>query len=138
MSAVRAARTMRSVAFINTLLVTTAFTVPAFAQIETVVVTAEKKSENLQTVPIAVTAISGADLRKKEINTFKDLQFNVPNVTFAKTGLGSGIVTIRGISQVADDPGVAVYQDGIYSELHDLAAANYYDLGQLEVLRGPQ
>jgi iron complex outermembrane receptor protein len=138
MPAMRSARTVRSITLFGTLLLVSAFTVPAFAQIETVVVTAEKKAEDLQTVPIAVTAISGSELRQKEINQFKDLQFNVPNVTFAKTGLGSGIVTIRGISQVADDPGVAIYQDGIYSEVHDLAAANYYDLGAVEVLRGPQ
>jgi outer membrane receptor protein involved in Fe transport len=138
MLTLRTVATGRSLLFFNTLLMATAFTVPAFAQIETVVVTAEKRAEDIQTVPIAVTAISGADLKQKQIYTFKDLQFNVPNVTFAKTGLGSGIITIRGIGQAAGDPGVAQYHDGVFSESADLATGNYFDLESIQVLRGPQ
>jgi outer membrane receptor protein involved in Fe transport len=115
-----------------------AFTVPAFAQVEVVVVTAEKKAEDLQTVPIAVTALSGDALKAKQIDTFKDLQYNVPNLTFHKTGLGNGQITIRGIGQAAGDPGVAQYVDGVYSETSDLATGSYYDLQSVEVLRGPQ
>jgi iron complex outermembrane recepter protein len=131
-------RTRISSKLFTTLLMTTAFTVPAFAQVEVVVVTAEKKAEDLQTVPIAVTAISGDTLKQKQIDTFKDLQYNVPNLTFTKTGLGNGTVSIRGISQAAGDPGVAQYVDGVYSETADLATGQYYDLSSVEVLRGPQ
>ena len=127
-----------SAKFLSALLVTTAFTVPAFAQIETVVVTAEKKSEDIQTVPIAVTSISGDELKQKEIVTFKDLQYNVPNLTFAKSALGGGVVTLRGIGQAAGDPGISQYQNGVFSEETDLASADYYDLSSIEVLRGPQ
>ena len=102
-------RSRLSSKFFTTLLMTTAFTVPAFAQVEVVVVTAEKKAEDLQTVPIAVTAISGDTLKQKQIDTFKDLQYNVPNLTFTKTGLGNGTVSIRGISQANGDPGVAQF-----------------------------
>jgi len=61
-------------AFVSALLVSTAFTVPAFAQIETVVVTAERKAEDIQTVPVAVTALTGTDLKNKQANPFNDLQ----------------------------------------------------------------
>jgi iron complex outermembrane receptor protein len=90
MTVVRSISTIRSAAIINALLVSTALTTPAFAQIETVIVTAEKKAEDIQTVPIAITALSGNDLKTKQISQFKDLQFNVPNMTFTKDGLGSG------------------------------------------------
>ena len=138
MPATRSREAVRSAAFISTLLLTTAFTAPAFAQIETVIVTAEKKAEDLQTVPIAVTSITGDELKQKNIDSFKDLQFNVPNVTYQKGSLGSGAVTIRGIGQAAGDPGVSQYQNGIFSEDTDLATADYYDLSRIEVLRGPQ
>ena len=62
MPAKRSLGTTQSLTFIGALLVTTAFTVPAFAQIETVVVTAEKRAEDIQSVPIAVTAYSAKDL----------------------------------------------------------------------------
>src|SRR5664279_2561908 len=138
MPATRSREAVRSAAFISTLLLTTAFTAPAFAQIETVIVTAEKTAENLQTVPIAVTSITGDELKQNNIDSFKDLQFNVPNVTYQKGSLGSGAVTIRGIGQAAGDPGVSQYQNGIFSEDNDLATADYYDLSSIEVLRGPQ
>ena len=104
MSDLRSTATARSTTFISVLLVSTAFSAPAFAQIETVVVTAEKKSEDIQTVPVAVTALSGADLKAKQITTFKDLQFNVPNLTFSKDGLGGGRFTIRGIGPASLAP----------------------------------
>jgi outer membrane receptor protein involved in Fe transport len=127
-----------SIKIFGTLLISSALTTPAFAQIETVVVTAEKTAENLQTVPIAVTSISGDELKQKNIFNFKDLQYNVPNVTYQKGSLGSGAVTIRGVGQAAGDPGISQYQDGIFSEDNDLATADYFDLASIEVLRGPQ
>src|SRR6516162_6490590 len=76
----RSAGTIRSLTFLNTLLMTTAFAVPAYAQIETVVVTAERKAEDIQTVPIAVTALTGQDLKARQVQNFRDLQFHVPSV----------------------------------------------------------
>ncbi|MGZ5939598.1 MAG: TonB-dependent receptor domain-containing protein [Rhizomicrobium sp.] len=138
MTVLRSISTIRSAAIINALLVSTALTTPAFAQIETVIVTAEKKAEDIQTVPIAITALSGNDLKTKQISQFKDLQFNVPNMTFTKDGLGSGQIHIRGIGPGFFSPGVAQYQDGVYTETADLATGQYYDIQSLEVLRGPQ
>ena len=86
---------VRSAAFISTLLVSTAFTVPAFAQIETVVVTAERKAEDIQTVPIAVSAFGSADLQAHQIKAFKDIQFAVPNVTVKNGNFGGANFQIR-------------------------------------------
>ena len=80
MLAVRSIVNTRSATLISALLLSSAFTVPAYA-IETVIVTAEKKAEDIQTVPIAVTAFSGKDLDAHQITQFKDIQFNMPSVT---------------------------------------------------------
>ena len=74
-------------------------TAPAFAQIETVVVTAEKKAEDIQTVPIAVSAYSGQDLKARQVVQFKDLQFHVPNVTYTNTNFGGANFQIAAVSQ---------------------------------------
>ncbi len=79
----RSHRVSRSLSFISTLLLTTALAAPAFAQIEEVVVTAQKKSEDIQTVPIAVTAYTSQDLKDRQIQKFDDLQFATPNVTYS-------------------------------------------------------
>src|SRR6266705_6147279 len=71
----------------------------AIAQIETIVVTAEKRSENIQTVPIAVTALSGDQLRAAKIRDFNDLQQLAPSL-LVSTGSGDttgGLVRIRGV-----------------------------------------
>lgn len=88
----------KSAKFLSALLVSTAFTVPAYAQIETVVVTAERKAEDIQTVPVAVTAFTSADLKSKQVNGFRDLQFHVPSVTYTKSNFGGAQFQIRGIT----------------------------------------
>ena len=74
----------RSLLFVNALLVTSALSMPAFAQIEEVVVTAQKRSEDIQTVPISITAYSAQDLAAHQIEQVKDLQFSTPSVTYTK------------------------------------------------------
>ena len=134
-----ALRCTKSLAFLNTLLMTTAFTVPAFAQIETVVVTAERKAEDIQTVPIAVTALTGADLKAKQVTNFRDLQFHVPSVTYTKSNFGGAQFQIRGIT-TEFGLGAAISQniDEIYLEAPGLVTGEYYDVDRVEVSRGPQ
>ncbi len=142
MSEKRSIATIRSATFISALLLTTTFTVPAFAQIETVVVTAERKAEDIQTVPIAVSAFGAADLQAHQIKAFKDLQFAIPNVTVKNGNFGGANFQIRGIGSAAvttsGDSGVAILQNDIYLSSPPTATATYYDLDDLEVLRGPQ
>ena len=134
---------VRSAAFISTLLVSTAFTVPAFAQIETVVVTAERKAEDIQTVPIAVSAFGAADLQAHQIKAFKDIQFAVPNVTVKNGNFGGANFQILAVSVRRQSPHRVIRaspssQNDIYLSSPPTATATYYDISDLEILRGPQ
>ncbi len=132
----------RTATLLGTLLLTTAFAVPALAQIETVTVTAEKRVEDIQTVPIAVTAYNAEDIAAHQLTQFKDLQFSTPNVTYTKGNFTGSNFQIRGIGITAvgydAESGVAVHQDDVFLANPPLAEANFYDLEAIEVLRGPQ
>jgi len=123
--------------------------VPAFAQesgtggLKEIVVTAQRREENLQKVPVAVTAIGADDLAQMRVTNIKDLTGLAPNLTLNTQGLQSNpTVTIRGVtsgvSNNAVDPKVGIYLDGVYigrtvGSIFDLA-----DIARVEVLRGPQ
>jgi outer membrane receptor protein involved in Fe transport len=126
----------------SVLLLSTALAAPAFAQIEEVVVTAQKKSEDIQTVPIAISAFTAQDLASKQIKGFSDIQFNMPSVTVTNGTFGSSNFTIRGIGSAAvatsGDAGVSINQNEVYLANDTVTADNYFDLEGIEVLRGPQ
>ncbi len=145
MLAMRSVRTGRSLTYIGALMLTTALAAPAFAQVEQVVVTAQKKSEDIQQVPIAVSAFSGADLAAHQIQGFADLQFAVPSVSYTHGNFGPSNFTIRGIGSAAvstsGDSGVSVNINQVYLNAPPLTSASYYDLDRsvgIQVLRGPQ
>ncbi|MBL6940152.1 MAG: TonB-dependent receptor plug domain-containing protein [Alphaproteobacteria bacterium] len=139
MPALRSVGATRSATFISALLVSTAFTAPAFAQIETVVVTAERKAEDIQTVPIAVTALTGTDLKAKQVYSFRDLQFHVPSVTYTKSNFGGAQFQIRGITtQFGLGAAIAQNENDIYLEAPQLVTGQYFDVDRVEVARGPQ
>ena len=139
MSASRRAKTASRLAVLNVVLMTTAFTVPAFGQIETVVVTAERKAEDIQTVPIAVTALTAQDLKAKQVNTFRDLQFHVPSVTYTKHNFSGSEFEIRGITtQYGLGAAIAINEDEIYNEQPSITTGEYFDVDRVEVSRGPQ
>jgi iron complex outermembrane receptor protein len=117
----------------------TAFTAPAFAQIETVIVTTERKAEDIQTVPVAVTALTGTDLKAKQVNSFRDLQFHVPSVTYTKSNFGGAQFQIRGITtQFGLGAAIAQNENDVYQEAPALVNGQYYDVDQVAVSRGPQ
>ena len=142
MYATRSARTGRSVTFISALLLSSALAAPAFAQIEEVVVTAQKKSEDIQSVPIAVTAYTSADLAAHQIQKFSDLQFATPNVTYSQGNFGGANFQVRGIGITAvgggAESGVAINFADVFLAAPPTDGASFYDLQDLEVLRGPQ
>ena len=142
MPAKRSLGTTQSLTFIGALLVTTAFTVPAFAQIETVIVTAEKRAEDIQSVPIAVTAYTAADLAAHQVNGFKDIQFSTPNVYYSKTNFTGSNFQIRGIgTQVISgdaESGIAFNIDDVFYEAAPVDSGQFYDIESVQVLRGPQ
>ena len=116
MLAQRRIGTLGSLAFLNAFLLASA--VPAYAQIELVVVTAQKKAEDIQTVPIAITAFTADDLTAHQINSFNDLQFSVPGVTYTKSNFTGSDFEIRGIGDsavgVSADDGVATNINDVY------------------------
>jgi outer membrane receptor protein involved in Fe transport len=121
------------------LLVAAFLPLPAAAQIETVIVTAERRSDDLQTAPLAVTAFTNADLQAEQIRDFADLQFHVPGVTFTKTQFGGAEFQIRGVTtQFGLGAAISQNENNIYLEATNLASSEYYDMERLEVARGPQ
>ncbi|MEJ0042346.1 MAG: TonB-dependent receptor [Rhizomicrobium sp.] len=116
-------------------------------QIETVIVTAEKRSENVQNVPIAITAFSGAAIQEKGIGDLHGLSNLTPNVNLDSGAPFSGdssvlSASIRGIGQddfaFNLDPGVGVYVDGVYMARTIGANVDLLDVERIEVLKGPQ
>lgn len=105
-----------------------------------IVVTAQRRSENIQKVSIAMTAISGDELAEKAVVSQSDLQNTVPGLTISKGG-GADQVNIRGIGLSSGSPqvanGVATYVDGLFQP-PITPATELYDIQNIEVLRGPQ
>ncbi len=110
--------------------------------VEEVVVTAQRKSEASQTVPIAITAFSEKSLEKQKIEGGPDLLKAIPNVSFTKTNFSGYNLTIRGIGtqalSVTTDPGVSVNFNGTALIRNRLFEQEFFDVEQVEVLRGPQ
>jgi len=114
----------------------------AAASVETVVVTSSKIKGDIQTVPIAITALSQEQLTSRQIAGGPDLVKEVPNLTFSKTNFTGYNIEIRGIGtqaiSVATDPAVAVALNDIPFIRNHFFEQEFYDVGQVEVLRGPQ
>lgn len=110
----------------------------------TIVVTAQRRAENLQDVPAAVTALSAAALEARQIADTEDLQNQIPNVVISNgTGTAnSARIFFRGIgedeSRGAIDPAVGLYVDNVYLGRTVGSLVDLVDIEQVEVLRGPQ
>ena len=114
----------------------------AASSVETVVVTSSKIKGDIQTVPIAITALSQEQLTSRQIAGGPDLVKEVPNLTFSKTNFTGYNIEIRGIGtqaiSVTTDPAVAVaFNDTPFIRNH-FFEQEFYDVSQVEVLRGPQ
>jgi iron complex outermembrane receptor protein len=110
--------------------------------VETVVVTAQHKSENIQQVPIAITALSQKDLTDRQIAAGPDLLRDVPNMNFTKTNFSGYDIELRGIGtqaiSVTTDPAVAVAFNGTPFIRNHFFEQEFFDLDDVEVLLGPQ
>lgn len=105
---------------------------------EQVIVTATKRAESLQDIPIAVTAISGETLVDLQINNVLDIEKTVPGMKVRYSGADPSII-IRGAGSAGTtDTAVPMYIDGLYRPRAGQALASYLDLERVEVLRGPQ
>jgi iron complex outermembrane recepter protein len=114
----------------------------AAASVETVVVTSSKIKGDIQTVPIAITALSQEQLTSRQIAGGPDLVKEVPNLTFSKTNFTGYNIQIRGIGtqaiSVTTDPAVAVALNDMPFIRNHFFEQEFYDVSQVEVLRGPQ
>ena len=106
-----------------------------------IVVTARRKSESLQEVPQVVNAVTGDTLQKLNIKDFRDIQSIVPGLSLSTNNAGfSSQATMRGVSfnsTTAAQPTVAFYMNDVVVQANHLFQT-MFDIGQVEVLRGPQ
>ncbi len=112
--------------------------------LDKITVTARKREETIQEVPIAVTAFTPETLDKLNIQGLADLDAQVPNLTIyaARGSSSTATAYIRGIGQADPlwgvDPGVGIYLDDVYIARPQGALLDVFDVGRIEVLRGPQ
>lgn len=110
--------------------------------IEEVVVTAQKRAENVQDVPISVTAFSGQTLEAAGVQDIRDLRRITPSLYLATSSNTSNTrIMLRGIGtngNTAVEPSVATFVDGVYIPRIGSMLAGLNDIGSVEVLRGPQ
>ena len=145
----------RSIVKFGTLLaLTAALAAPAVAQdavagndesgIRDIVVTAQKRTESVQTVPISVTALDQKSLDSATIEDLRDIAGRVPSLVVDSVGAGpsAAAISIRGISfediEKSFDPAVGVVVDGVFIGTNTGQLLDSFDLERLEVLRGPQ
>ncbi len=116
----------------------------AAAEIEEIIVTATKRAESVQDIPVAVSAFTGAELDKAGVNDLRGIMNLSPSFILTTTGSETGGTTarIRGVGTQGNNPGlesaVGMYVDGVY---RNRSTVGYTDLGpieRIEVLRGPQ
>jgi iron complex outermembrane receptor protein len=111
--------------------------------IEELIVTAQKRQEAAQDVPIALTAISGDQLERQGVVGFQDLSTRIPSLRFGAgvTG-GENVITLRGIGSQnttsGGDSPVAYNVDGVYLARTTAVDPEFFDVDRVEVLRGPQ
>ncbi|HEX2495059.1 MAG TPA: TonB-dependent receptor, partial [Steroidobacter sp.] len=110
--------------------------------IDRVVVTAQRREEDLIDVPIAVSAFDEVALERRQIDQAMDLQLNVPNIAYTKTNFTSSNFQIRGIGVssvgASSDSGVETHFNFMPIKNPRLFETEYFDVERVEVLRGPQ
>lgn len=107
-----------------------------------IVVTAQRRSQSINNVGMAVSAMSGDQLRNQGLTDIKDLTRVVPGFTFAESQKGAPVYTLRGVGyyeeSLAATPAVSIYLDEVGYAFPVMAKAATLDLERVEVLKGPQ
>jgi len=120
-------------------------------QIQTVIITANKRKEDASKVPLSISVIGGDELEAQHINDFASATRSIPNISFSggggggNAGDGPGLsnIEMRGISSTAGSATVGIYMDDVSMTVGNLysmgsAEPKFFDLDHVEVLRGPQ
>ncbi|MFT5710761.1 MAG: iron complex outermembrane receptor protein [Halioglobus sp.] len=112
--------------------------------LEEVIVTAQKREQNLQEVPISISSFNAFELENMGVTSIIDLEKSVPNAQFRASRATNSTLTayIRGVGQQDPlwgfEPGVGVYVDDVYYARPQAAVMDVFDVERIEVLRGPQ
>ncbi len=146
--------TMRLFSGLSALAVAALLAQPAMAQdapapqqapqpgIQDIIVTANKREENINKVGLSITAVSGNELKERKIVSLSDLASVVPGLSFAPSGNNTPIFTLRGVgfneSSLGVYPAVSVYVDQAPLPFPVMASHAAFDLERVEVLKGPQ
>src|SRR5882762_6558207 len=107
-------------------------------QLDDVIVTAQKKEEVLQSIPVSISSLSSRQVQEYRLWDSKDLTAIVPNLYSSNPGDNRNVTSIRGITSTSYDPAVATYIDGVNQFGLDTYIAQLFDVERIEVLRGPQ
>ena len=115
---------------------------PAFAQEDEIIVTATKRAESIQDVPLAITAYSADFVREVNLEDVKDLVTYTPGITGNSLDSFIDFINVRGIVTndfgVGGDPSVGFFKNGLYQGRNGAVVTTLYDLDRAEALRGPQ
>lgn len=107
-------------------------------RLDAVVVTAQKREEPLQNVPLSISALSAKDVKDYRLWNAKDITAIVPNLYSANSGDERNVTSVRGIGTTSYDPAIATYVDGVNQFTLDTYSSQLVDIERIEVLRGPQ
>ena len=115
----------------------------ASAQLEEITITATKREESLQSVPIAVSVVSGLTMEQANLNSLASIQSRIPTLNFrANASNKDTSLFIRGVGTISTSPGVeptvSTVVDGVVFGRAGMASLDLMDVARLEVLRGPQ
>jgi outer membrane receptor protein involved in Fe transport len=111
-------------------------------RIQELVVTAQRRSEAIQDVPVAVSAFSSATLKAQRLDGGNNLVLSIPNVNYSRSNFGGYNFQIRGIGEKVvtggAEAGVSINEDALPLGTNHLGDSDFYDVDRVEVLRGPQ
>lgn len=112
------------------------------AMLEEIVVTAQKRSESLQDVPIALSAFTGDFIKEANLTDIKKLIAYTPGVAGLSTDSFLDSISVRGVSTnsfgIGGDSSIGIYKDGVYYGRNGAAVTSFFDIQRVEILKGPQ
>ena len=111
---------------------------PSDISLDEVIVTAQKRDEQVQRLPLSISALSSDKIRDYRIWNNKDFTAIIPNLNAANPGDDRNVTSIRGITTTSYDPAIATYIDGVNQFSLDTYISPLFDVERVEILRGPQ
>ncbi len=113
------------------------------SNLETIIVTAQKRAENVQDAPLAISAVSGATLEKDRVTSINDLAQTMTGISFTSNSPQANEINIRGVVNTrltgpTADQSVSTFVDDVYAGRSGVLNTAFYDVARIEVVRGPQ